>query len=127
MILASCIDLDHFVAARSFYLKDATNIKNRPPLHCTTLPLSLTIVLLLFAYIQRSNWLIRLSLIIFTAFISHHTRDAVRRGFWLYPWGSTKPISYLTYISLTVIFPYIISTFMNYMLNQKSVVAPITV
>src|SRR5690242_18597976 len=33
---AVAIDLDHFVAARSWSLKDALNLSNRPFLHCSS-------------------------------------------------------------------------------------------
>ncbi|KAK4871458.1 hypothetical protein RN001_016449 [Aquatica leii] len=127
MSIASCIDLDHFVVARSFYLKDATSLKSRPPLHCTTVPVVIVFVLITIAYCQGTKWLLRLLFIVLTAFFSHHTRDAVRRGFWLYPFGTTKAIPYFGYISLTIIIPYIVSLSMNYVQIQKSVNVPITV
>ncbi|GLV31191.1 hypothetical protein CBL_12266 [Carabus blaptoides fortunei] len=42
--------------ARSFHLKDATNLQGRPPLHCTTIPVILTAVLLLLSkYLMSEN------------------------------------------------------------------------
>ncbi|KAF2892997.1 hypothetical protein ILUMI_13173 [Ignelater luminosus] len=113
-ITASFIDLDHFIAARSFNLKDATNLQNRPLLHCSSLLLLLTLSVILIAYFVQIRWLLRLGLIIFIAFTSHHTRDATRRGFWIYPWGSTTPISYVLYIILTILIPYFVCLVMHY-------------
>lgn len=41
------------------------------------------------------------------AFISHHTRDAMRRGYWLWPfYDHTDRIPQLAYIVITVLTPY---------------------
>jgi hypothetical protein len=64
--IASLIDVDHFVSARSFYLKvrrqncvglhcetvfqDATSLQKRPPLHCSTFPLVCCLLVLLGSY-----------------------------------------------------------------------------
>merc|ERR1719244_961301 len=37
-LTSSIIDLEHFMAARSFLLKDAVSLSERPILHCTTIP-----------------------------------------------------------------------------------------
>lgn len=88
--------------------QDATNLKGRPPLHCSTFPLCLCIFLLLMSYLFQNNLVLVSSLIILTAFISHHTRDATRRGYWFYPFGSTPPLPYAVYVIVTCTFPYII-------------------
>lgn len=41
------------------------------------------------------------------AFVTHHTRDAVHRGYWLCPFGRTERIPYLYYIFTTILIPYI--------------------
>lgn len=119
--ISSLIDLDHFITAKSLSLKDAVSLKNRPVLHCTTVPLIITPVLLLIAYICEIHSLQRYSLIIFTAFITHHTRDAARRGYWLYPFGSTKPIPYMLYVLITLLIPYVIDTFMRALKFKRTI------
>uniref|UniRef100_A0A1A9UTT3 Transmembrane protein 267 n=1 Tax=Glossina austeni TaxID=7395 RepID=A0A1A9UTT3_GLOAU len=105
---SSLIDVDHFIAARSWNLEDAANLTCRPFLHCSTI-----ILFLLFIYLCVSclNYM-RCSLLLgatLCAFVTHHTRDAVRRGFWFCPFGHTNRISNLTYILTTIITPYAIS------------------
>ncbi|XP_075161418.1 transmembrane protein 267 isoform X2 [Haematobia irritans] len=104
---SSLIDVDHFIAAKSWNLEDATNLTRRPFLHCSTIA-----ALILIAYICTSslNYL-KSSLILGTllcAFITHHSRDAVRRGYWFYPWGNTEKISNLSYIIITLFTPYLV-------------------
>ncbi|KAJ8985766.1 hypothetical protein NQ317_014419 [Molorchus minor] len=106
--VASLIDLDHFVAARSLNFEDATNLKQRPPLHCSTFPLVICLPLLMLSYVLYLPSLKRSILIVLTAFVSHHTRDATRRGFWLYPYGSTPPIPYGIYVLITCMIPHLI-------------------
>lgn len=139
-IIASLIDLDHFLVARALNLKvriyflckifyvfifqAATNLRGRPPLHCTTVPLLICTSLYLLGSLLHIQFLNRVSLLIFTAFLSHHIRDANRRGFWLYPLGSTQSLSKFFYLSFTCLLPHLVcflkqnmdagSTNMNY-------------
>ncbi|CAH1381017.1 transmembrane protein 267 [Tenebrio molitor] len=106
--IASLIDVDHFVSARSFYLKDATSLQKRPPLHCSTFPLVCCLLVLLGSYFFQVDLWKKISLIVLTAFVSHHTRDATRRGFWFYPFGSTPPVPYYLYVSTTCVIPVVI-------------------
>ncbi|XP_060525976.1 transmembrane protein 267 [Cylas formicarius] len=107
-VLSSAIDLDHFVVAKSLLLKDATNLTRRPFLHCSTFPLSASLILLLVSYLLSAPCIKRISLMTLTAFGSHHIRDATRRGFWFYPYGSTPPIPYMIYVLLTCVWPYFV-------------------
>uniref|UniRef100_A0A1I8N9R9 Transmembrane protein 267 n=1 Tax=Musca domestica TaxID=7370 RepID=A0A1I8N9R9_MUSDO len=105
---SSLIDIDHFIAAGSWSLEDATNLSRRPFLHCSSL-----IVLLLLAYLCTSclnyfKWSLVLGVLL-CAFITHHTRDAIRRGYWFYPWGHTNKLPNLAYILITVLTPYVVS------------------
>lgn len=45
---------------------------------------------------------------VWTAFASHHLRDATRRGLWFCPFGSTSSIPYGLYIVLVCLVPYIV-------------------
>ena len=61
-----------------------------------------------FEYYQY-NALQRLLLLFETSIISHHLRDAHRRGLWLWPLGSTPPIQpSWVYILLIVLLPFIV-------------------
>lgn len=82
-------------------------------MHCTTVPITLTIIFLIFSKICASENLYHLAWIIFAAFFSHHIRDATRRGLWFYKMGSTDPIPYYLYVLLTMIMPYVIAFAMN--------------
>ncbi|XP_064214056.1 transmembrane protein 267 [Tribolium castaneum] len=66
--IASLIDIDHFISARSVHLKVCGDF----------------------------------------SFVSHHTRDATRRGFWFYPFGSTPPIPYFLYVGMTCFLPPVV-------------------
>lgn len=113
-MIASLIDLDHFVAAKSLNLKDATQLKQRPPLHSSTIPFLVSLILFLVGYCWLRSWLlVRISCIIWVAFATHHTRDAYRRGFWFSPFGSTPPIPYYLYIAFTLFVPYLIVYALN--------------
>eukprot|EP00731_Ephydatia_muelleri_P031938 Em0023g445a len=94
MLMASSIDIDHFVAARSLSLKDAQNLQHRPFLHNTTLVLVVTLVLCLAQWVFCSSYYNCpfFAAMFFLSTISHHLRDATRRGIWLAPFGSTPPI-----------------------------------
>ncbi|KAL1506177.1 hypothetical protein ABEB36_005585 [Hypothenemus hampei] len=106
-ILSSIIDLDHFIEARSVLLKNATKLNKRPFLHCSTIPIVLSVVLLLWSYLASYQFLKRFALLVLTAFATHHIRDATRRGLWLWPFGSTPAIPYGIYIGLLCVFPHI--------------------
>ncbi|XP_022914262.2 transmembrane protein 267, partial [Onthophagus taurus] len=105
--IASLIDVDHFIVAKSFNLKNATNLDKRPFLHCSSIPIVLTAYLLLLSYYFKDQNLQRAAFVISTAFFSHHTRDATRRGYWFYPFGHTAPIPYFIYLILTIFIPYL--------------------
>lgn len=112
-IVSSIIDLDHFIEAKSFSLKDAVSISNRPFMHCTSTTLSAIIVILCFAYKLNIFWLYQFGWILIAAVVSHHVRDSSRRGFWLWPFGSTPPTQYGLYIIIQMLLPYAISFLMN--------------
>ncbi|XP_034253297.1 transmembrane protein 267 [Thrips palmi] len=108
-LISSAIDVDHFISARSFHLKDATKLSRRPFLHCSTLPLVLFISLLVLAHYLRNTNIEIFGWVLLAAFMSHHVRDAARRGFWLWPFGSTVPLGTGLYLIITVLFPFLLS------------------
>ncbi|KAH0554473.1 transmembrane protein 267 [Cotesia glomerata] len=110
IFLSSLIDVDHFVEAKSFNIKDATNLDHRPFFHCTTLPIIIWAVLLVVSKLASENLynLNYCAWILLTSFLSHHIRDATRRGLWVPPFGSTGKIPYYFYVLLTMLFPYFV-------------------
>lgn len=87
--VACALDADHFIMARSLSLSAATSLASRPFGHAVawiaavSLPLSLVSV----------PW----GVLVVIAWGSHQLRDALRRGLWLWPGGSTPPIPLWTY------------------------------
>lgn len=142
-LVASGIDVDHFIAARSMRLKvykiyfqiffkgscinvyllkqDATNLSSRPFLHCSNIPFVILLVFLCcitFKSFRLNLWII----VILTAFVTHHIRDATRRGLWIQPYGHTPPIPYAVYIVLTMATPLVAIWLMNAFREKFSVV-----
>ena len=61
----------------------------------------------IYADYYQYNTIQRLLLLFETSIISHHVRDAHRRGLWLWPLGSTPPIqSTWVYIFLITLLPF---------------------
>ncbi|XP_018396387.1 PREDICTED: transmembrane protein C5orf28 isoform X1 [Cyphomyrmex costatus] len=117
-LLASFVDLDHFIAARSWHIhvsetQDATHLQKRPFLHCTTIPLLLWTFFILLSNTFHSPLMEHISWVILAAFLSHHIRDGTRRGLWFCPFGSTRPIPYYLYVSLSMSLPYILHWLMS--------------
>ncbi|XP_041460403.1 transmembrane protein 267-like [Lytechinus variegatus] len=112
-ILSSLVDLDHFAAAGTLNLQKTLSLQSRPPLHAATLIPVFCVLLLLVVRLLKLPRLHHLPLILFVAWFSHLTRDATRRGFWLWPWNSMSRLPYLSYIFLVAVLPYLVIAFMN--------------
>ncbi|XP_043605287.1 transmembrane protein 267 isoform X2 [Bombus pyrosoma] len=108
--LSSFIDVDHFIAACSW--KDATHLEKRPFFHCTTLPIAIWIMLSFYASVFNYPKLSYYSWIILASFLSHHIRDGTRRGLWFCPIGSTQPIPYYLYLSMSMMLPHVLQWLM---------------
>lgn len=74
---------------------------SRPYLHWTTLWLLLCGLLSLFHH--------NLAVLVLTSVLSHHLRDAARRGLSFYPLFSTPPIPSVLYLGLILTLPVISS------------------
>ncbi|XP_013775206.1 transmembrane protein 267-like [Limulus polyphemus] len=107
-LIACVVDLDHFMMAKSFRLKDALNLGSRPPFHCTSVLFLASFFIVIFAIILKISWLVKLGLLFTVAVLSHHLRDSVRRGLWLWPLGSTRPLAYWLYCILLVSLPLLV-------------------
>ncbi|XP_076435397.1 transmembrane protein 267-like [Babylonia areolata] len=109
-LLASVIDLDHFWQAGSFQLQDAVSLQQRPLFHSTSLVLVLSALLWVVSLVFRLYILRKVTCMCAVAWLSHHLRDASRRGLWFPPLGSTPPLPYAVYIGGTVV----LSVLMHY-------------
>ncbi|KAK0168361.1 hypothetical protein PV327_002172 [Microctonus hyperodae] len=116
--ISSLIDIDHFIEARSWKLNAATNLERRPILHCTTIPILLWLLLQKISKIYESTKFDNFSWIVLVSFLSHHIRDGTRRGLWLAPFGTTKPIPYYLYIITDMILPHVVFFLMNRSTNK---------
>ena len=91
------------------FFQDALHLETRPPLHNSSLLLLFT-PLLLLPYVIRETWcfwIYEASLVSLIAIITHHLRDANRRGLWLWPHGDTPPLKpamiYMSFIIGSVV------------------------
>ncbi|XP_076373976.1 transmembrane protein 267 isoform X2 [Tachypleus tridentatus] len=112
--IACVVDLDHFMMAKSFRLKDALNLGSRPPFHCTSVLFLASLCIVIFAVVLKISWLVKLGLLFTVAVLSHHLRDSVRRGLWLWPLSSTRPLAYWLYCILLVSLPLFIQILIRY-------------
>lgn len=104
-VCASALDIDHFVAAGSFTMHGAMNLPARPFGHSVTF--AVTTIAVVWA-LTRSLWDGAFShwpALLFVAWGSHQLRDAVRRGLWFWPVGSTQPVPYALYLLLIALMP----------------------
>lgn len=106
-VIACAVDIDHFIAAKSFKLQDALQLNHRPFLH--TMTVVFIVVPILQVWLAQNNYFLRsLPYVFAVAVISHHLRDGNRRGLWFWPLGSTPPVPYWIYICCTVALPFIV-------------------
>ena len=112
-ILSSAVDVDHFIEASSWRLSDATSLHHRPFFHCSTLMMIMIIIMLAVSLIFRIGSLHTLSFMCATAWTTHHLRDALRRGLWFCPFGSTSRLQYDLYLVILLILPFAVSQLMD--------------
>ena len=96
--LASALDADHFLAAGSTQLADATKLGSRPWGHAALFVLAAAAAA---AHVFPPG----ASLMIVTSWGSHQLRDAQRRGLWLWPVGSTPPLPPYLYTTALALAP----------------------
>ncbi|CAM9377038.1 unnamed protein product, partial [Phaeothamnion confervicola] len=94
-LLGSALDVDHFLAAGSVRLSDASSLQHRPFGHCVAFAAAAALAL-------GST---RAGVMVFSAVLSHQLRDATRRGLWLWPGRSTPPLPYPLYLAALAILP----------------------
>lgn len=97
-VLACLLDLDHFVAAAWWNsgrpsLSAAMHLPSRPFGHAVAF-VAASVALSAAAAPRSPTWLI-----IAVAWGTHLMRDALRRGLWLWPAGSTPPVPVSLYLA----------------------------
>ena len=130
-LIASLVDVDHFVQARSlslkvncflsfmlvcdfisffyFWFQEAIGLSRRPFMHCTTMVLAVFLLLNRLSGLKGFKWKEKLSWIFLVATVTHHWRDGYRRGLWFCPFGSTPPYPYHFYLLGLVTMPPLIN------------------
>ena len=92
--------------------QDALNLPQRPFAHNTTLIIIGAALLYLLVYISTpllgNSFIKDLPLMFVISTLSHHLRDADRRGIWLGPFFSTPPIPYKLYPFLITLLPTVL-------------------
>ena len=113
MALAMSVDADRFIEVGSLDLDKALNLDHRPFLHNSTIPVIFYLISIIISYLWK-NYNFRLfTSLIFMAFITHHLRDASRRGLWFYPWIHSLPLPYPTYIIVTILLSFIVKFYVS--------------
>merc|ERR1712126_90935 len=103
LLISSIIDSDHFIQAHSLQLKDAVGQTDRPFLHCSAVPVIYLVCSLLIGAVSRKPQFSTQGVLVFSIILSHHIRDASRRGLWI--WGIKDDI-----ININIPYPaYLIS------------------
>ncbi|XP_034838934.1 transmembrane protein 267 [Maniola hyperantus] len=105
--MSSLIDVDHFIVAKSFNLKDIANVNRRGIFHNTSFSIIVAVILLILTHISRKINLYLLTYMLILAFTSHHIRDGNRRGIWLYPYTHTQPLGKCLYVFLICLLPFV--------------------
>ncbi|KAK2151585.1 hypothetical protein LSH36_358g02091 [Paralvinella palmiformis] len=117
-ILAMVLDGDHFYEARSFQLEKALSLQHRPFMHSTSTVIVISLNVWVLVKFMRSYWNVScldyLPWMCLIAWISHHLRDANRRGMWFMPLGSTPPLPQWMYISLILLFVWLVTVVLYY-------------
>lgn len=106
-IMASLLDVDHFIAAGALSLTKAIHLHARPFGHTIAFIVFSTLVIWCYSlWIRDSRWTrIHRGCRVIIAFLSHQLRDGIRLGLWFWPFGSTPRVFYVLYIVLEIGLP----------------------
>lgn len=103
-LLASLVDVDHFIMAKSFSLADAVSLGSRPPFHNSLLLIAVSAGIFASGKVLNAHCLVKFSWLFTVAWTSHHIRDGYRRGLWFGAW-STPPYPQWAYVAAIVLIP----------------------
>ncbi|XP_060085726.1 transmembrane protein 267-like [Ylistrum balloti] len=113
MGLSMVVDVDHVLAAGTLNLQDLISLPNRPHFHATTIIIPIAVILWTLSDVYKDSYFGVLCPLFIIAWLSHHIRDATRRGLWLPPFGSTPPLSQALYILMLMILPIFMRMFLQ--------------
>ncbi|XP_045783569.1 transmembrane protein 267 isoform X2 [Maniola jurtina] len=122
--MSSLIEVDHFIVAKSFNLKDIANVNRRGVFHNTSFCVIVTAILIILTHIARKINVHLFTYMLLLAFTSHHIRDGNRRGIWLYSSTHTQPLGKCLYMFLICLLPCVFAYSFHYtkpVLHQKVV------
>lgn len=84
------------------------SLPSRPFLHCSTPPVVFCVVAQAIHCFWGSKVVLRAGFIVLVAFLSHHLRDAHRRGLWLPPFSDALAVSYAAYVCSVLFLPNLV-------------------
>nr|ACO11147.1 C5orf28 homolog [Caligus rogercresseyi] len=120
VVIGSAIDIDHFIEGGSLSLQAAISLPHRPFLHNSLIPMSLWALSLMLATVMRRSKYLRVGSLFGLAFMSHHIRDAWRRGLWLGPLGSMS-VSYHGYLLALALEPLALGALLNFLTKEVKI------
>ncbi len=94
------------------FLQEAVSLNRRSFLHCSTIPLVVWLLSLALNRVFGHPEVERLGCIFLVAFLSHHIRDAWRRGFWLAPLGHLH-VPYALSFAMLIFLPALVAAYMS--------------
>lgn len=108
-LMCAGIDIDHFIAARSFFFIDAANLQTRSGLFAH----NIIFPIFMFTFFRHACGRSRLAALLFSSIISHQIRDATRTGIQFLPFGASPPVPYILYFSIIAFLPRFLVAFMR--------------
>jgi len=114
-LMSAAVDGDHFIAARSLDMYQATHLATREGLIFHNPFIVAALVLFAHFYGLRP----RLAAIIAIAMGSHVLRDATRTGLLLFPVGKSPPVPYIMFIAVMCFVPYAVSKYLRRSFQNK--------
>ena len=107
-----------FLSTESILFQKALNLQRRPFMHGTSTVIVISISLGVFIKYLHTYWKVSLfdyvPWMCFAAWVSHHLRDAHRRGLWFPPFGSTPPLPQWMYIGLIILLVWFVTSVLYY-------------
>ena len=100
LFISCAVDGDHFIAARSLRLSDAQSLSHRPMGH------SFSTCFVLTAIVYFTSASRHFTALVSTFYCLHLFKDGLRRGLWLWPIGTSTPISFPSYFMILLALPH---------------------
>lgn len=108
-LMSTGIDVDHFIAAKSWFLIDAANLQTRSGLFAH----NIIFPIFMFIFFKFACGRSRLAALLFGSIFSHLLRDATRTGILCFPFGVSPPVPYFMYFCIIAFLPRLLVAFMR--------------